>query len=107
MRILILAGLALMLAATSVQAQDRRIQGDKRIGCVSEDYYRRLVRFAGSGDNEAFKEALVAGVLTGQCVMFKAGTPVILEDTALFSGLMQVRIRGETVSYWTSIESAK
>lgn len=108
MRILTVSAFLLALfTATVAIAQDRRIQGDSRIGCVSQEYYKKLVNFASSGDNEAFKKALVAGVLTEQCIMFKAGTRVILEDTAIFSGLMQVRVRGNTSSYWTSLESAK
>lgn len=107
MRFFVATVAALLLFASTAQAQDRRIQGESRIGCVSRDYYEKLVSFAASGDNEAFKKALVAGVMTEQCTMFQAGASVILEDTAMFSGMMKIRVRGETTSYWTSIESAK
>ena len=88
-------------------AQSKHIVGDSHFGCVSKDYFNKLVGYAVDKDMEAFKKGLVAGMLTGQCTLFKSGEEVFLTDTSIFSGLIQVRRRGDTTAYWTNIEAVK
>jgi hypothetical protein len=98
-------GAVLFAVAFSAQAQDRRISGDSWFGCTSKEYHGKLIGYAVQKDMEAFKQGLTAGVLTGACVMFKAGEPVFIADTAIFSGLVKVRRKGSTSEYWTNLEA--
>ncbi len=82
-----------------------RINGDKWIGCVTKEEYKRLIGYAVDKDEKAFGEALLFGLANGTCTIFKDGEIVYLEDTAFFSGLIQVRRKGEHVKYWTAIEA--
>ncbi len=82
-----------------------RIEGEDNIGCRSRDYNSKLTRIAVQGDREAFGRALMEGVLSGECVVFKAGEPVFVSDTAIFSGLVKVRRKGEIDEYWTNFEA--
>ena len=58
-------------------------------------------------DEVAFKKALMAGVLSGICTVFKLGEKVYITDTSIFSGLVKVRRPGETIEYWTAIEAVQ
>ena len=77
------------------------------IGCSDRESYNELVKFAVSGDKEAFGQLLAVGLLTGICVKSTPGEIVYLEDTAIFSGQMNIRKKGELTSCWTAIETAK
>ena len=39
--------------------------------------------------------------------MFTNGEVVYIADTAIFSGLVKVRRRGDTNEYWTNLEAVK
>jgi hypothetical protein len=39
--------------------------------------------------------------------MFKNGEVVYITDTAIFSGIIKVRRKGETKEYWTNTEAVK
>lgn len=84
---------------------ESRIDGDNWFGCQSRDYFEKVVGFAVQKDNEAFGKALAAGILQGNCTRFTAGETVFLADTAIFSGLVKVRRKGETSEYWTNLEA--
>jgi len=83
----------------------KTVNGENHIGCTDRDYFEKLASYAAVKDTEAFTRALGAALLTGDCVTFKAGEPVFLVDTAIFSGLVKVRRLGETTEYWTNIET--
>jgi hypothetical protein len=91
----------------SLQAQSRRISSDKFFGCTEKDYFGKLENYIVQKDMEAFQKGLMAGVLTGKCIIFKSGEEVFLADTAIFSGLIKLRRKGEVVEYWTNIEATK
>ena len=61
--------------------------------------------YAVQGDNKAFSGGLAAGVINGTCTMFNAGETVYVTDTAIFSGLVEVRRKGESQEYWTNLEA--
>lgn len=86
---------------------ERRVSGDSWYGCKDREYHSKLTQYAVQKDSEAFKRALAAGLLTGQCTAFKAGETVYVADTAIFSGLVKVRRRGQTDEFWTNIEAVK
>ena len=43
--------------------------------------------------------------MTGDCVLFSLGETVALTDTAVFSGLVQVRKRGDMKEFWVITEA--
>lgn len=88
-------------------AGDYKIIGDNRFGCVNKEYFDKLTKLVSQGDKNAFGKGLVAGLTTGQCVMFHNGEEVFLEDTKLFSGMAKIRKTGEFQGYWTVIETIK
>jgi hypothetical protein len=85
--------------------QDKLVAGDNRFGCSDRDYFEKLVGYAVQEDKKAFSQGLAAGLLSGTCTMFKAGEPVYITDTAIFSGLIEVRRQGETTEFWTNLET--
>ena len=60
-----------------------------------------------AGDREAFSKELLKSLMSGQCIRFRAGQVVQIEDTALFSGMIKLRPAGSTEGYWTNVEAAK
>lgn len=103
----LIALLAVATWAAPSYAQSKRISGDSWFGCVSKDQHGRLTSMAVSGDREAFKKGLGRAVLSGECVLFRSGQGVYLQDTSLFSGLVQVRPAGDSEAYWTNLEAVK
>lgn len=93
-----------ILTSTSFAEQ---ISSDSYFGCTSKEYHNKLVGYAVAKDMEAFKKGLMAGMLAGQCIMFKTGEEVHIVDTAIFSGMVKVRKRGSISEYWTNIEAVK
>jgi hypothetical protein len=84
-----------------------RISGDSRIGCTNREDYERLVGYVAQEDEQAFKQAVGVGIVCGTTTIFQAGEVVYITDTAVFSGLVKVRRKGETLEYWTNVEAVK
>lgn len=76
------------------------IKGDYHFGCQDQEFTKKLGQYATEGDKTLFEQNLNAGLLTGECIFFKNGEPVFLEDTAFFSGLAKVRQPGNEIEYW-------
>lgn len=85
----------------------QRITGDNYFGCTDREYRDKLTSAVADKDMDAFKNGLMAALVTGQCIMFTPGEEVFLTDTAIFSGLVKVRRRGEMPAYWVNIEAVK
>jgi hypothetical protein len=98
---------SLSLISGAAHAESKRISSDNACGCMNRDYYTKLLDYSVQNDLEAFKKGLVAGILAGQCTMFKTGEEVFIADTAIFSGLVKVRRQGSIEEYWTTIEAVK
>ncbi|GMV28554.1 MAG: hypothetical protein AMXMBFR59_06790 [Rhodanobacteraceae bacterium] len=98
--------LALLAVSGTAFSGEMTVRKDG-VGCRSQDDYSTLVKLAASGDEQAFGQAYTAGILAGLCVKFTPGETVYLEDTAIFSGQIKVRKKGEVAGYWTAIETAK
>ena len=90
-----------------LEAESRRISGDKCFGCTDLDYHKKLTNYAVQKDMETFTKDLTDCLLRGKCTLFKSGEEVFLVDTTLFSGLIKVRRTGDTVEYWAIIEAIK
>jgi hypothetical protein len=85
--------------------QDKQITGDHRFGCSDREYFEKLVGYAVQKDNEAFSRGLASGILAGACTLFKSGESIYITDTAIFSGLVEVRPKGQVREYWTNLEA--
>ncbi len=87
--------------------ENKRISGENRFGCSDRDYFDKVVGYAVQNDKQAFSQALAAGILSGVCTMFKNGEEVYIADTAILSGLVKVRRKGQMEEYWTNIEAVR
>lgn len=87
--------------------ETKRIVGGSRFGCTDRAYFEKIIGYAVQNDKSAFSQAIAAGILAGTCTMFKDGEEVYLADTAIFSGLVKVRRKGQTEEYWTNLEAVK
>ena len=81
-----------------------RINGEHRFGCSDREYFDRLGKIGGQGDEAALADGIRRGYASGVCVPFKAGEPVYLEENQW--GIIKVRRPGEQVGYWTFMEAA-
>lgn len=86
---------------------DKTISGEHWFGCSDREVYEKLVGFAADKDTEAFNSGLAAQLLSGQCKTFQSGETVIIADTAIFSGMVKVRPKGDVTEYWTALEAVK
>lgn len=102
-----IAALTLIAMSTGVAIADGQRIAEGSFGCTDREYRNKLISAAAEKDMEAFKKGLMAGMLRGECVMFKGGEEVFITDTAIFSGLVKVRRRGDVSEYWTNIEAVK
>lgn len=74
----------MLLMAGVAHAAMKQVSSDNYFGCTNRDYFEQLVGYAVQKDMAAFKQGLVAGMLSGQCTKFKAGEEVFIQDTAIF-----------------------
>ncbi|MDP3876278.1 MAG: hypothetical protein Q8Q50_04790 [Methylobacter sp.] len=84
---------------------EREIKADGFIGCISETTFHKVGTIRSQGDGAALTAMLMPELASGRCVIFKQGNKVFLSDTKVFSGMIQVRPVGVTLSYWTNIEA--
>ena len=85
----------------------RQINGTNRFGCSDRELYEKLGSYAAQEDMAAFSQVLAAGLVSEACTKFAAGEEVFIADTAIFSGLVKVRRKGEMAEYWTNLEATK
>jgi len=90
---------------TEVSKGSDRIIGSEFPGCASREYFDKLISMSSQGDKEAFSKLLSVGLLNGNCILLKPGSKIFVEDTALLSGIVKVRIKGKLKSYWTNMEA--
>ena len=93
--------------APQAPAGTKVISGDTWFGCVDRDQFGKLVRYATQGDADAFKRGLATGMLAGTCTTFNNGEAVYVVDSAILSGALKVRRKGETAEFWTNVEAVK
>lgn len=81
------------------------IVSNKFFGCKDMDDFDNLVSFATRGDNASFKNYLFKKMVIGECTVFRKGDSVIIKDTKIFSGRIQV-LNSEG-RFWTFLEAVK
>jgi len=74
-----------------------RING---FGCTDFDRFERILSLHGSGDEKAADRLLGISVVNQECVGFKTGDTVFVEDVS-WSSSRCIRPEGETNCYWT------
>lgn len=89
------------------QGAHQAVSGGSWFGCSDRDYFSRLTNYAVQEDEQAFSQALAAGLVSGTCTKFRDGEKVYIMDSAIFSGLVRVRREGETMEYWTNLETVR
>jgi hypothetical protein len=105
MKKLVLAAI-LFTATHTALAFDYKIV-HKAIGCVTKEEHGKLTHYANQKDEEALKKFLTLKLLSGECTFFSVGESVDVTDTAIFSGMIQIRRRGEIKEFWTNFEYVK
>ena len=65
----------------------------------------RLVGYLVDGDTALFESELDALIYLGKATVFLKGETVYVEDTAILSGVIQIRRAGEATAYWTVLEA--
>ena len=96
-----------VLWSTAALAVEGYINGNSWFGCTKKEYFRKLVRYAARGDEDAFAKGLALGLRAGMCTLFKNGEKVYITDTSLLKGEVKVRRPGQMVEYWTVMEAVK
>lgn len=96
-----------LFSVAPARAGGERISADGFFGCTNRIYFEQLITYVADKDMETFGQGLVAGVLAGQCVLFKISDEVFVTDTAMFSGLIRVRPKGGINEYWTNMEAVR
>lgn len=83
------------------------VTGNNQYGCTDKGYYSKLIGLVADQDKAAFEQELSTGIATGQCTVFHTGEEVFLSGTAILSGVVKLRRKGETSEYWTAMETIK
>ena len=94
--------LLLLLVVFSVGVVNAQVQKTMRgtfIGCAAKEDYTSAFRMMTVDDWEGVARL----VASGRCTRLEKGTTVYMEDST-FTGLIRVRPRGETRSWWTGVE---
>ena len=107
MKYWLLTALCFTIGIDAASAQSTKTISTMSPGCRSQEVFTKLVGFQVDHDQEAFKKLLMAGLLSGECTVFKVGDAVYLEDVKIFSGLTCLRPKGEISCFWTFLESTK
>lgn len=106
MKKLALPFLVASLISTPAFAYDYKIV-HQAIGCVNEDDHSKLTQYAIQKDEEALKKFLTLTLVAGKCTVFSIGEPVNVIESALFSGMIKIRRRGDIQEFWTNFEYVK
>lgn len=85
----------------------RIVNGNNWYGATSKELFQKLTQYAVQQDSVAFSRLMTAGLRTGQTVQFKSQQEVFIVESAMLSGLVKVRRKGDTVEYWTNYEAIK
>jgi hypothetical protein len=106
MKKLVLTALVISLFSTSVFAYEYKIV-HQAVGCITNEDHSKFTNYLIQKDEEALKKFLTLKLVTGECTVFSVNEPVNVTDTALFSGMIQIRRHGEIKEFWTNFEYVK
>ena len=76
-----------------------------KLACRSRETTERMEQIRGSGDKAAFTSAASAAISSGRCVVLNVGDEVNTVEVAMWAGMINLRKRGETDSYWTYLSA--
>jgi hypothetical protein len=83
------------------------VQPGQWFGFRDRDLFDRASKIAAQGDKTAWAKVMSQAAASGDLVQLKPGEEVYLEDTAMMSGAVKVRRKGETSGWWTNYEAVK
>jgi len=102
MRLIAITLLLFSFATANTFAQKTCITKDGYIASISEELFSKAIAFAVQKDHAAFQKLLDSKLV----FMLKAGIPVFVEKTKIFSGAVKIRPKGSTtILVWTNIEA--
>lgn len=91
------------LAGGLAQAGDKRIHGSGWVGCRTQAYFLKLMDHARE-DGDAYRRAMGAALVNGECVSLKAGESV----TVIGSSAPLIRLRRDAGDeLWTNRDAVK
>jgi hypothetical protein len=74
------------------------VQSDMWVACREREFTERLLRYVLDKDDAAYSSAINLGKAVKVCIQLRANDTYILQGTQ--SGLLHIRKRGETETYW-------
>lgn len=104
-----IAGAPAVQASTAAPAPLGRmtVQKGTWFGFRDRELLDRSFKIAAQGDKDAWAKVMTQAMSSGACIPLKPGEEVFLDDTAVMSGLVKIRRKGETASWWTNYEAVK
>lgn len=78
-----------------------------RIGCATPELMKRMQSIAATGDEVAYKKAILRGVIAENIAIFDEGEKVYVIEVAVWSSLVKVRPVGEDLEWWLSESSIR
>lgn len=71
------------------------------IASISENYLKTAMTYAAQGDEVAFNKM----ERQRKIFVMKEGIRVYISDTKFFSGIVKIRVEGDTIEVWTLIDA--
>lgn len=105
--IVFILGCLLFLSKLAEAQSMKHISGNNFFGCTTKEERSEIIGYVSQEDKQAFMMALTDGINRGTVTVFENGEEVYIVDTAVFSGLVKVRRKGETKAYWTNLEAVE
>lgn len=90
-----------------ITGEKRTILGDGRLGCKVQSDIENHQKYLNQGDSIAAEKLGITGILSGQCLVFKNFDEVIIQEYAVWSGLVRVRKTGDIAEYWVSTSAIR
>jgi len=97
-----IAAVAITAAATAQPLSAATTVGGY-LASPSKELLEKATSYAVAKDEAALKKLMEGGMV----ISLKAGIDIEIVETKLFSGLVKIRPRGETLELWTVIEAVK
>ncbi|MDQ7836431.1 MAG: hypothetical protein RDU24_13705 [Humidesulfovibrio sp.] len=96
-------------ASTAAPAADGRmtVRPGTWFGFHNRELLERAMQIASQGDKAAWSKLMAKAVVAGAVIQLKPGEEVFLEDTAVFSGMVKIRRKGDISGLWTNMEAVR
>lgn len=83
------------------------VQPGAWFGYRTREAMDKATKMAAQGDKDAWGKFMVQAMTAGGLTQLKPGEVVYVEDTAMMSGVVKIRRKGETTGWWTNYEAVK